>query len=178
VRGTWPQAAAWCQKNVERLVDAYPETSGLYNREADSWRMLFKFGDAAGGRWPELARQTALAIKHGIGDDPGEGVMLLQDIKAVFEKTSASRLTTASLLTELHNCIERPWGKKSMSDVEPVFQERQLAAALRPYGIKAKQLRMGNENRRGFMRSQFEDAWSRYLRDEESDEDVADEEAA
>jgi len=172
------QAAAWCQKNVERLVDAYPETSGLYNREADSWRMLFKFGDAAGGRWPELARQTALAIKHGIGDDPGEGVMLLQDIKAVFEKTSASRLTTASLLTELHNCIERPWGKKSMSDVEPVFQERQLAAALRPYGIKAKQLRMGNENRRGFMRSQFEDAWSRYLRDEESDEDVADEEAA
>ena len=133
---------------------------------------------AAGGRWPELARQTALAIKHGIGDDPGEGVMLLQDIKAVFEKTSASRLTTASLLTELHNCIERPWGKKSMSDVEPVFQERQLAAALRPYGIKAKQLRMGNENRRGFMRSQFEDAWSRYLRDEESDEDVADEEAA
>jgi hypothetical protein len=172
------QAAAWCQKNVARLVEEYPETPGLYNREADSWRMLFKFGDAAGGRWPELARQTALAIKHGVSDDPGEGVMLLQDIKAAFEKAGASRLTTASLLAELHNCIERPWGKRSLSDVEPVFQERQLAAALRPYGIKAKQLRMGTENRRGFLRDQFDDAWSRYLREEEGHEDVADAEAA
>ena len=172
------EAAAWFQENVERLIDEYPEVpAGIYNREADSWRQLFKFADAAGGRWPDLARSAALGLRHGVTDDPGESQMLLADIRDAFEKSGARKLTTSSLIDALHDRVERPWGRKSVTDAVPAFQERQLAALLRPYGITSKNIRVSAaEIRKGFDREQFEDAWSRYLGREE--EDVACPEAA
>ena len=94
--------------------------------------------------------------------------MLLRDIRAAFEEAGTNKATTAVLLTHLHNQTEQPWGRKNMADTTPAFQERQLAAALRPFDIRPKQLKMPTgQNLRGFTRDQFEDAWTRYLPVEE-----------
>jgi hypothetical protein len=171
------QADAWCKVHVEDLRNAWPAMpEWLYNREADSWRMLFKFADAAGGRWPEAARAAAKDL-NGRAENPSEGVMLLRDIRNAFNQ-GGSKKSTADLLSHLHGLPERPWGRKGPGDLEPAFQDRQLAAALRPFDIKAKSIRLpGDQVLRGFTRDQFEDAWSRYLPREEA-EDVADMEAA
>ncbi len=147
----------------------------LYNREADSWRMLFKFADAAGGRWPEAARAAAKA-PNGRAENPSEGVMLLRDLRNAFDQ-GGTKKSTAELLSYLHGLPERPWGRKGPGDLEPAFQDRQLATALRPFDIRAKSIRLPGQVVRGFTRDQFEDAWSRYLPREEP-ENVADDEAA
>jgi hypothetical protein len=59
-------------------------------------------------------------------------------------------------------------GRKGVGDTEPEFQERQLAAALKPFGIKPKSVRMQDgQVIRGYTRDQFEDAWARYCPAEE-----------
>jgi hypothetical protein len=171
------QAAAWCAEHAAELRSACPDMpEWLYNREADSWRMLFKFADAAGGRWPETARAAATAL-NGRAENPSEGVMLLRDLRNAFEQ-GGTKKSTAELLSYLHELPERPWGRKGPGDVEPIFQDRQLAAALRPFDVRAKSIELpGDQVLRGFTRDQLEDAWSRYLPREEP-EDVADHEAA
>jgi Protein of unknown function (DUF3631) len=170
------QAAAWCAKHAAGLRTARPDMpEWLYNREADSWRMLFKFADAAGGRWPEAARAAAKAL-NGRAENPSEGVMLLRDLRNAFDQGGVKK-STAELLNYLHGLPERPWGRKAPGDLEPTFQDRQLSAALRPFDIKAKSIRLPGQVLRGFTRDQFEDAWARYLPREEP-EDVADKEAA
>jgi hypothetical protein len=170
------QAAAWCAEHAAGLRTARPDMpEWLYNREADSWRMLFKFADAAGGRWPEAARAAAKAL-NGRAENPSEGVMLLRDLRNAFDQ-GGTKKSTAELLSYLHGLPERPWGRKGPGDLEPTFQDRQLAAALRPFDIRAKSIRLPGQVLRGFTRDQFEDAWSRYLPREEP-ADVADDEAA
>jgi hypothetical protein len=163
------QAAAWCKQNEGKLRNVYPIVpQGLYNRETDSWRSLLKFADAAGGRWPQLAREAAQVL-NGKAEDPSEGVMLLRDTRNAF---TSDRISTAALLNYLHGVIERPWGRKGLGDTEPEFQSRQLAAALKPFGILSKSVRMRDgQIVRGYGKDQFEDAWARYCPPEDPEEE-------
>ena len=56
--------------------------------------------------------------------------------------------------------MDRPWAEwkrgKPMTDY-------QLAAALAPFGIHSKDLRIGDERRKGYDLAEFADAFSRYL---------------
>jgi Protein of unknown function (DUF3631) len=157
------QAATWCAKLTDDFADIVPETpTWLINRPKDSWQTLFKFADAA-GPWAALARAAAKAMNGDVGE-PSDSVKLLADIRQTFEGARTDRLPTTVLLAHLHEQTAQPWGRKNMADVTPAFQERQLAAALRPYDIHPKQFRQPNgKNLRGFARDQFEDAWARYL---------------
>ena len=47
--------------------------------------------------------------------------------------------------------------------VKPALTETKLASLLRPYGIKSKQIRIGELNRRGYAAEDFVDDWKRYL---------------
>jgi hypothetical protein len=102
--------------------------------------------------------------------------MLLRDLRNAFDQGGAKK-STAELLSYLHGLPERPWGRKGPGDLEAAFQDRQLAAALRPFDIKTKSIRLPGQVVRGFTRDQFEDAWSRYLPREEP-EDVSGDDAA
>jgi hypothetical protein len=140
------QAAVWCQDHLDELRNAEPEVPpGLYDRARDSWETLIAIADAAGGRWPEIARTAALTL-NGQAEDPSEGVMALRDIRDAFI-AGMDRITSASLLTHLHGLTDRPWGAEGVGGV-PTFQSRQL----------------------GKLRTQFEDAWARYLPTEANEE--------
>jgi uncharacterized protein DUF3631 len=151
--------AAWAAGAVPRIT--WPVLpAAVQDRQADVWEPLIAVADAAGGRWPDTVRITAVTLatcSRGAALDASLGVRLLADLHTVFEG-SETKLTT-TLLEALYACPEAPWldirGKP--------LTDRGLAMRLRPYGIKPGLLRINNVVGRGYTRADFRDAWGRYL---------------
>ena len=145
----------WSRQAVG-LGKARPELPAeLDDRAADSWEPLLAIADEAGGEWPERARQAALFLSAGRMEDAASyGVRLLGDIERVFEERGEDRITSAELVEALTAMEESPW--------EGMITRR-LAAKLKAYGITPKQHRFGTVTCKGYLRSDFEDAWRRYL---------------
>jgi putative DNA primase/helicase len=84
------QCIRWAQDDLITLRDAALEVSvpeGLNDRAADNWEPLLTIADRVGGEWPDRARKAALALSgKGAAEDGSIGVMLLGDIKAIFEQ--------------------------------------------------------------------------------------------
>jgi hypothetical protein len=88
------------------------------------------------------------------------GVLLLRDIRRVFDKACADKLPTIQLLAGLARLDEAPWA--TMRKGEPL-DARGLADVLGDYGIASKSLRDDHGHKfRGYASSQFVDAWERY----------------
>jgi hypothetical protein len=72
---------------------------------------------------------------------------------------SAEVLSTETILRALHALDESAW-----ADIKgKPLNDRGLAARLRAYEIKPKTVRIGDSTPRGYARSDFVDAWARYL---------------
>ena len=153
--------ASWASANTEGLTEARPDIPPeLDDRAAEVWEPLLAIADAAGGEWPQGARLAALALSVGDGrDDDSLGVRLLADIKAIFEERKADRLSSGQLADILVAIEEAPWGDLRGKSLDP----RTLARRLRPYGIKPHVIRIGDATPRGYERTDFEDAWGRYI---------------
>ncbi len=135
---------------------------GLYNRVADNWRPLVAVADAIGSDWPQRARKAALALSNLVEEDRSLGVELLADIHASFATRDVDRLSSESLIGDLITDPEKAWvefGKRR----KPLTQ-RQLAALLKPFGIKPTTIRLSQESvAKGYLLEQFADAFARYL---------------
>jgi hypothetical protein len=83
--------------------------AGFTNRLAANWHLLLAIAEAAGGEWPEKAREAALRIaKVKAAFDASIGIQLLSDIRAIFgDKTD--RLFSATLIDKLTADPEGPW---------------------------------------------------------------------
>jgi hypothetical protein len=92
-------------------------------------------------------------------DDDSLGVRLLTDIQAIFDKRKADRLASGELVEALVAMEEAPWGDLRGKPLEA----RTLARRPRPYGIKPHVIRIGDATPRGYERTDFEDAWRRYI---------------
>jgi len=158
--------AAWGKAHVEQLAKAHPELPDeLDDRQQDIWEPLLAIADMAGATWGERARTAAKALHGAGGESATEGVSLLGAIKEAFDTTKATRLPTGVLLTALIN-QEGPWADRwenAVSRDNVKGPGAQLAGLLRPYGIRSKQIRIGEQNVRGYERHQFKAAWGRYL---------------
>src|SRR5262245_62176167 len=141
--------AAWAAKVVDAMAAARPKM----------WEPLLAVADAAGGDWPQRARDAAVALVGAARDaEPSLGIRLLIDTKTVFDQTSADALPTTVILKALVDLPESPWGDlkgKAITD-------RSLARRLHQYGIKPKVVRVGENTPRGYHRADFHDAWLRY----------------
>ena len=93
-------------------------------------------------------------------DDASAGGQLLADIKAVFIARNAERISTDDLLKTLCAMEERPWA--DLTKGRPMTA-RSLANLLRPFGLAPRKMRIGDEPQRGYERSDFKDAFERYL---------------
>jgi hypothetical protein len=155
-------AAAWSAHNIGRLRRAEPEPSyGLYDRALDSWSTLFGIADAAGGPWPEIARDAS-AFLNGEAEDPSESIMLLRDIRPAF--AGSDRISSASLLDYLHKLDERPWGASVPFGGQHPWGFKQVGKILTSFRIKSQPIKFpGGRVERGFYKKQFEDAWASYL---------------
>jgi putative DNA primase/helicase len=158
--------ARWAKDNGERLSRDPQMPPGLHNRAADNWRPLLAIAEAAGGDWPQKARQAAMMLA---GDDPDELSrieLLLSDIRAIFEGVEADEngnraITSATLIEKLVAIVPRPWAEYGKSG-KPITQNK-LARLLKPLRIQPDRVSLDEVRLHGYRLTQFLDAFDRYL---------------
>jgi hypothetical protein len=149
--------------HVENLREARPEIPAqLSDRAADVWEPLLAIADLAGDIWPAHAREAAVELSTGaLIEDDSLGVLLLADVKAVYEAAAVDRLSSASLVSALNDLAESPWGEWNKG--KGLTQNR-LAGLLRRFDVRSRTVRLHDETTpKGYRRDQFSDAWGRYL---------------
>ena len=162
--------AAWVDVVATDLALARPAMpDGVEDRPAEVWEALLAVADAAGGEWPERARQACRYFV--LNSDPGElslGVRLLLDVRGVFEIRTTDRMATPDLVEALVALDEAPW-----SDLYgKALDARRLAREMERYGVRPIQFRdAAGQKARGYVtwgtekppQTGLADAWSRYL---------------
>jgi hypothetical protein len=130
---------------------------GVEDRDADVWESLLAVADAIGGEWPRKGRDAAVSLVSDAKEiEPSLGIRLLSDCKNVF---LTELMPTTTLLKALHDLSESPWNDLKGKPLN----DRSLAVRLRQYGIKSKQIRIGDMTCKGYTRADFIDLWERYL---------------
>ncbi len=166
-RNVEPVAQALTDRIADALRDvesiALPDDLddlGVRDRDADVWEPLIAVADLLDPHWGKLAREAAVAFVTGREPAVTEGTGLLHDIQGVFDRLGGGKITSSKLVTELCLLEESPWGGDGWSQLTP----RSLARLLKPYGISPALMRLDDQPvARGYRRSDFEDAWRRYL---------------
>lgn len=158
--------ARFGQRCREQLRQSDPQIpDSLSNRSAENWRPLLAIADLARRDWPERARAAALAQAPEVAEE-NHGVMILADVRRIFEELGAEEIRSSRLCGRLAAREDRPWAE--ISSGNPITP-RKLADLLRPFGIAPRHRRDGNVYRK----ADFVDAWSRYLPAEVDLGDVA-----
>lgn len=153
----------WSIDNAASIGNARPESLPTLNdRAAGNWAPLLAIADAAGGLWPKLAREAATQLSGGHDDDDdGAGDELLAAIREVFDAKGTDRLPSAVLIEVLVADSEAAWATCNRG--KPITP-RLVARKLGDYKIRPTTFRLPNGTTpKGYVRSDFEDAWHRYL---------------
>ena len=159
----WGQRTS-CYDDWGAYTDLPPE---LNNRKADIWVPLYQIAKEAGHGWPERCIAAAIALSLGNEAEESLGVMLLSDIKTLFDTSpDIDRLKSKDIVEFLTVLEERPWPdyKENPSDYRgKSLTPRRMVGLLARYGIAPRNHRMPDgTTRKGYLRTDFEDAWSRY----------------
>jgi hypothetical protein len=142
------------------IAAARPEPSpGLNDRAADIWEPLIVLADVAGGDWPAIARHAAVKLSAGVPDTTIIGSLLL-DIFIYFGRDNDDRVFSRDIVGYLNANNNRPWAEARKSRT---IDELRLAHQLRPYGIRPRYVWIQGATGRGYIKSDFDDLWSRYI---------------
>jgi putative DNA primase/helicase len=165
-------ALRFAQDNMEALLEADADDrtqvpAELNDRAADNWRPLFAIADRAGGDWPQLAREAALALSGGAsGDTDTMRVKLLRDIRSVCIDASGypmDRVRTTELISRLTADPEMPWAEYHKG--KPI-NANQLAKLLGQFGLVSGNLRFDvGTQAKGYNLQLFGETWEKYLDD-------------
>jgi Protein of unknown function (DUF3631) len=135
-----------------------PRLEGLRDRANEVWRPLLAIADRAGGDWPARARRSSLVLSAPVDEDPSLGLLLLTDLRAIFDELQAERIPTADLIRALATVEESPWGEwwlDAKTDEPLKSGPRRHSQLLRPYGIRPRLVRIGTDTARGYRREDF-----------------------
>jgi putative DNA primase/helicase len=96
------RCARWAMDHLHELAAADPDVpESLNDRAADNWRPLLAIADAVGGGWPSEARTAALSVDGEMANDHSIRVMLLSDIRSLFDQQPGSSISSSSLAVQL-----------------------------------------------------------------------------
>lgn len=160
----------WARSKPKLNLDpAMPKE--LRNRVADNWRPLIAIADSFGAAWGKAAREAAVTFAHAYHDEDA-GVVLLSDIRDIFDQTGADRMASEILVKALLDIEESGWSeyRGPRDDQTPrKLSQGEVARLLRPFGIRprsvwppGKRSKSFSTSRKGYYRAQFERAWERY----------------
>ena len=150
----------WAASIRADVDGAWPDMPvGVEDRNADVWEALLAVADAAGTRWSERARVSAVTlVTQSRGAVPSMGVLLLRDLREVFG--AQDRLSSETIINDLVLLPESPWGDLRGKDLD----SRGLAQRLRKYDVAPKVIKAADGSTyRGYLASELHDAWARYL---------------
>jgi Protein of unknown function (DUF3631) len=166
-------SASWAEQVVNLLRPAEPKIpDALSDRAADAWEPLLSIADLIGGEWPLEAREAAVDLHSAQQHmDDSLQLVLLAAIREVFDTDATDRMPSQKLCERLNGMPDAPWnawGGKASAGIRAAT----LAKLLRPFGIVPGTVRLINagspgSTAKGYKRECFEDAWQRYLSDED-----------
>jgi hypothetical protein len=151
--------AEWCMDHSATISTHRPELPiGIEDRTADVWEPLLAIADVAAGDWPKRARSAAVYLTGSAKDDNlSSDIELLAHIRDAFFE--APSIWTQTVVERLRDRPESPW-----NDIKgKPLDQRGLAMRLKPYRIKSRDVRISGMVQKGFLRSDFADAWKRYV---------------
>ncbi len=150
----------------------------IQDRDADVWEPLFIVAQLAGGHWPGTVTDISIRIIKAQQEEPQSiGERLLRDIRTIFADQPAIYRNT--LIEGLRSIDGAPW--HTLGKAGEGIDSWYLTKTLKKYDIaqqyegKAHSIRIAGMPRDwGYYRSDFIDAWSRYLPDIPSENQVTD----
>jgi hypothetical protein len=130
----------------------------IEDRDAEAWEPLFavlRVGDPR--RLGELKECALVLTGQKAGGDAEESLSLrlLSDLREVWPEDESA--FTGHLIESLRAIEDSPWA--SEVDLNP----RKLARFLRPFGVEPRQVRIGSKTAKGYLLSELEPAFARYL---------------
>jgi hypothetical protein len=154
---------AWADDHFDVLAAARPRMpEGVRDRRAECWEALLAVAEAAGGDWPDRAREACRHFEFDTDPDDERlslGMRLLRDIEAKFG--ARDRMHSADIVAELVSDPESEWGECG----KPLDQRR-LAKELKRYLVEPVDIRIGDVVRKGYMvdgDTGLGQAWRRWL---------------
>jgi putative DNA primase/helicase len=154
---------------LARFADDYSEQvrlarpqlpHSLNDRAQDNWEPLLAIAMTAGNEWLEIGTTTALKLSGSESSSQTIGTELLSDIQEIFEEKQIDRISTVEFIKALCADDEKPWSTYNRGlPIKP----RQLSKKLKEYDIQSKTVRIGLDTAKGYEKSQFEDAFFRYI---------------
>jgi len=120
--------------------------------------------DMAGGDWPAIARQSAIAMVAAAKDrEPSINVRLLNDVRQIFADSES--MTTEDLLTQLVRQEDSTWRDMYGKPLDARGLSKRLGHYTTAEGsrIRPATVRDGSRTAKGYRRCDLEDAWARYL---------------
>jgi hypothetical protein len=153
----------WTQDTAFNSAPDAPEA--LNDRQADSWEPLLSVADAAGGRWPALARLMAVAFSSDRDEDEGEiGSVLLSDLIDLMDSGRVSAdegwLSGEEACRELALLTDRPWSRWGRS--EKAITTKALSVLLKAYDVRPERVGGRQDRSRRYAAEKVRAAWSRY----------------
>jgi Protein of unknown function (DUF3631) len=157
--------ARWAALVGPRAGDAWPTLpDGIVDRPAEIWEPLLAAADAAGGDWPQIARDACIEMcKRSQDSRVSLGVRLLADLRTIFG--TADAMTTEDILgrlcsgTEYGLDADAPWSELHGKPLGV----RGLASMLKRYGVSSLKVKVAGRALQGYRREHLWDAWVRYL---------------
>lgn len=164
VKALRQEIKSWCSEIFPKLRDARPDLPDeLTDRQQDAVEPLLAIADIAGDKWPSIARKAVIQLcQEGQKTDESDGTQLLSDIRRIFTARGVDRLPSAELAAALAAIETSPWCE--WSNGRPLNAPK-LARLLKPFGIQPEVSRVGEKTPRCYLRSSFDDAFKRYLRE-------------
>jgi hypothetical protein len=145
----------WVEFNKDSFKKTKPHMPPeLNSRAKDVWKPLMKIAENISPEWYSKAFDAAIALsaQEEDADEMSLSLRLLKDCKEIFVEEIMS---TKNLLNALRSLEEAPWGSMA------TFNANLFAKLLKDYGISSQHW----STFRGYSRRSFEDAWTRYLPD-------------
>ena len=157
---TWCSSCSGCSTLSRDKVTGLDK---LHNRQLEIAEPLHAIAQAAGGEWPERSREALLLLLATRSSSESMTVRLLRDIYKVFKEEKTDRLSTTELLEALHEDESSPWVRYRPGRSDPSLNAIDLAQILSRHEIGPKKMRKGRGTVRGYLRSDFTDAWQRHV---------------
>jgi len=145
----------------DRIASASPQIpQSLNDRGADIWEPLLVLADFVGGQWPQLARQAAVALT-GSAQESNPIASLLLDICLIFGLSETDRVFSRTLVEDLNlRAPDRPWAEmRKGKEITGIWLSQQL----RPYGIRPRNLWIGDDQGKGYYLEDFRETFQRYI---------------
>ncbi|EPD91410.1 hypothetical protein HMPREF1486_04978 [Streptomyces sp. HPH0547] len=158
--------AQWTEQARDSVMGAWPEMpESVTDRPADVWEPLLAIADAAGGDWPDRARESCVSlVEASKANDKGSlGVRLLTDLRD-HVMVGTDRLPTVAILDRLNALDDAPWADLHGKPLD----SRRLSKMLAEYmtadnePITSRNIKAAGSVLKGYYSADLSDAWARY----------------